>query len=569
MSTRSYRGNRGKNVYEIANFSKGVNATNAAMPPGYLKELVNMNISPDGLSLRPREPYLNYALYLKGNDNKNGFVTLSNQVGMFISKQFPNWEFIIDFFGKRNGYEKEIEDYRIIDGDTFVDNKTGIRYRLLIVDAHELGTVEGQQAKEFVELITNGNPITVRYDSQAPSWVDKYNRHLVWAETKEGLNIQRSLITYDHAKYLDLRVTEHEFGILKNVFGSSKDYEGNSLQIEDYPGGIPVVYRRDINKPPEIIEGRPAYILHEFNNIFMGDMLNDLEIGYSFVPSIKINKVNSEFGRYRTEYNPLEQNKMPNHDGIVSLVDIDPYLPVETVGAINLYIRLNNDLNILEDTPLDINGDIIFPLDIKITPSIDLIPFIIKVEGVQTIESVEILELEESIGITNGIIINEGTPVKETLDLFLDGEVTIGNTIELVQNNDVIVNLSVDGGVVYYPIKIQINNGEWESYQVTNNYVYRYDDVAITIIYNNPELLISGVVGINSFMPGDIVKIDATDWADKVRVVDHQGSMYDLDSVPPNFELIVGNTEVYIIELNSTLGFRLEDAFQDIGLIKR
>lgn len=453
MSTRSYRGNRGKNVYEIANFSKGVNATNAAMPPGYLKELVNMNISPDGLSLRPREPYLNYALYLKGNNNENEFVTLSNRVGMFVSKQFPNWEFIIDFFGTRRGYEKVIEDYRFIDGDTFVDNKTGIRYRLIIVDAYELGTEEGQQAKEFVEDLTDDKPITVRYDSQAPSWVDKYNRHLVWAETKDGLNIQKELIDKKHAKYLDLRVTEHEGEILKTEFDSLEDYDGNTLMIDDYPGGIPVAYRRNINQPPELIDGRPSYILHEFNNIFMGDMLNDLEMGYSFVPSIEINKVNSEFGRYRTEYNPLEQNKMTNHDGIVSLVDIDHYLHVDEV--------------------------------------------------------------------------------------------------------------------VYLPIKIQINNGEWKTYQVTNTYVNHYNDVAIRINYTDPVLYIEGVVGINSFMSGDIVKIDARDWANKVRVMDQQWEMSELEGASPNFEIRVGTTNAYIMELNTTLGYGEGDAYQDIGLIKR
>lgn len=455
MSTRSYRGNRGKNVYEIANFSKGVNATNAAMPPGYLKELVNMNISPDGLSLRPREPYLNYALYLIEQDE---FVSFSNQVGMFISKQFPNWEFIIDFFGKRYGYEKVIEDYRIIDGDTFEDNKTGTRYRLLIVDAYELGTEEGKQAKEYLENLTDGKPIIVRYDSQAPSWVDKYNRHLVWAYTTlagttKGLNIQKELIVKKRAKYLDLRVTEHEDNILTTEFSDLEDYKGYTMIVEDYPGGIPVVYRRNINQPPELIEGRPSYILYEFNNIFMGDMLNDLEMGYSFVPDIKINKVNSEFGRYRTEYNPLEQNKMTNHDGIVSLVDINLRPPVDEA--------------------------------------------------------------------------------------------------------------------IFYPIRIQINNGEWESYRVTNDYVNHYNDVAIRINYTNPVLYIHGVVGINGFMSGDIVKIDTRGWANKVRVMNHQMEMSELDGVSPNFEIRVGANNAYIMELGSTLGNGEEDAYQDIGLIKR
>ena len=343
MSVRSYRGNRGKNVFEVSNFSKGVNATNAVMPQGYLKELVNMNISPDGISLRPREPYLNYALFDSVSET---FLNLSPTIGVFTSKQYPRKEFIVDFYGTRQPIEKQITNYRIVDGDTIVDNDTNTTFRFLLVDAPELETDGGKASKLFIESNTEGKPIRILIDPYAPSTVDAYGRTLAFVINYKGQNLSKLLIENKMAKYLDYSITYHYF--MKDYsFVGLKDTEDKELNISEYIGYNPAVFLRDLDKGPTKHDDRPVYIVEQFEKINMGDMLLDLELDYSYLPKIEVRTTKKETQHYSVNQNSIIQSELPNLDGVISIVDIDGIYG--GLMSVELFIPFKDDSETIVD----------------------------------------------------------------------------------------------------------------------------------------------------------------------------------------------------------------------------
>lgn len=319
MSVRSYRGNRGKNVFEIANFSKGVNVTNAAMNAGAVKELVNMKVSPDGMSLRPREPYMNYVLIDEDNDE---IIKLSNDVGVFTSKQFPNHEYIIDLKGTRETEYLTITNYRVVDGDTILDNDTGTYYRFLLVDAPEMSTGTGVLLRFALVEKIDGKPLTIMLDGKAPSWKDAFGRTLGFVIDHEGDNLSEWLIETGQCTYIDTIITRHQY-IINNPDAFKKaDKNGDYLTIVDSPGTIPVAYKRLLDTLPVKVDGRPSYKVTKLGNINMGEMLKDIEVGYSYVPLIEIRKTRKSTEHFDVNYTPFIPNKMPSVDGMVVLVDI-------------------------------------------------------------------------------------------------------------------------------------------------------------------------------------------------------------------------------------------------------
>jgi len=387
MSRRSYRGNRGKNIYEIDNFSKGINNTNSSINNGNVKELINFKISPDGTSLRPREPYINYTFFTKDEEDNIKFINLSNELGVFISKQFPSKEFIVDFKGHRPDKEIVINDpenIRVIDGDT-IEYKEVV-YRLLIIDTPEKDEPGFDEATQFTQLfIDNSGTITLKYDPQTPSWVDAFDRQLVWVYNENGEILNKDLLMGGYAELLDENISEHKYGDLHN-------WGPRGPNIFEYVGFIPTVYVRDLNQKPvliktvdnkfEVFNGipkenkyRPAYELKYFHNIYMGPLLNDISEGYTLVPEIKSNKINTQTFHFDTIYNPVSNNELPNYDGIVMLgnVNIDLKKKIETL-EIDLfqnirYTSLNTFLQDIYEFELKLTQDIYYTQpDISIQP---------------------------------------------------------------------------------------------------------------------------------------------------------------------------------------------------------
>lgn len=332
MSVKSYRGNRGKNIYEINNFSRGINNTNASINNGQVKEMVNFRISPDGMSLRPREPFINYTFFIREDNNNIYFPRLSDSIGIFTSKQFPNKEFIVDLRGERKEVVSFInkDTITVVDGDTFYTPNN--RYRLLMIDTPEYGEEGFEEARSHLQRLIDESDkgIEIYYDPQAPSWVDAFGRHLVWAISDRSVNINKDIYEdpSTKTKLLDKVVTAHKFGDLSTWI--------KGPTILNYPGHNVVVYERNLNENPYLIGTednkfvihtgdpeenlyRPAYRLEQSFRVYMGVLTNDLNMGYSTVPNISINRIKSEHRFFSTEYNPLIINEMPNFDGVVLL----------------------------------------------------------------------------------------------------------------------------------------------------------------------------------------------------------------------------------------------------------
>ena len=82
----------------------------------------------------------------------------------------------------------------VLDGDTFVIEK-GLRIKLNNLDAPELGSCGGSQAKEFLESLVAGKKVGIKI-----SGADSYQRPLAWAY-QDGRLINKLLVSSGWAEY--------------------------------------------------------------------------------------------------------------------------------------------------------------------------------------------------------------------------------------------------------------------------------------------------------------------------------------------------------------------------------
>lgn len=183
MAKKNYRGYRSKNLWENESFFKGMNFTDEPLSDGLARALVNFDISKTGGTLEVRDPFYSSAFKLPEHDLPQ---SLGKDTILFKSVQDTGQEYLINIGKDReqsNNPTKtlDVTDIYVIDGDTFESG--GKRYRLLGIDAIELDEETGQGIPEKEALqsyFNNGLEVKVTYDFKADSFIDTYDRHLVW-----------------------------------------------------------------------------------------------------------------------------------------------------------------------------------------------------------------------------------------------------------------------------------------------------------------------------------------------------------------------------------------------------
>lgn len=179
MAVKNYRGVYGKNLWENGEFHQGMVHTNETIGQGAVKALANFDINQTGGSMRTREPLFSSGFLIEGDESPR---SLTENTFLFKSRQDDSKEFFIEIGApKKVPNDKTIrinEDFEVIDGDTF--RYQGDRYRLLGIDAPEIDTDKGKDAKQyFIDNLTNGTECTFKFDKEM-AFKDTYGRYLGW-----------------------------------------------------------------------------------------------------------------------------------------------------------------------------------------------------------------------------------------------------------------------------------------------------------------------------------------------------------------------------------------------------
>lgn len=245
MAQKGYKGPSGKSLWVNQHYAKGIEYSNDTHKEGLVKSLVNWDINPSGISLKPRTPLFS-ALLSIGNEVPK---SLNNSTYMFNPIQSEDKEFFFEFGAERKdietltlftGIANTAEDESgiyVVDGDTI--RKDGIDYRLIGIDSPELYDDDGNEnplgvaAKEALESIlfldsTDSIVIRAVYDKNVEGSIDTYGRHIVWLELVNT--------TAGHGIYGNVWMLEQGHARLFGEYNFTDDWNGSA-----YPADTRVV----------------------------------------------------------------------------------------------------------------------------------------------------------------------------------------------------------------------------------------------------------------------------------------------------------------------------------------
>lgn len=249
MAQKNYKGVSGKTPWVNQHYAQGIEYSNATHREGVFKSLVNWNITPSGVSLKPRTPLFG-VLFKLGDDAP---ITLLDTTFMMKPLQSEDKEYLIQIGGPRIDKEEEIlyqgtnddceetSGIYVIDGDTISLN--GQRYRLLGIDAPELNDDDGDEttlgaaARDYLRsrlFVVGSLEVTIKfvYDKHSEGDYDVYGRKIGWLLMhweSNGLtwNLNRFMLQQGHARLMG------EYDIVPLWDGSAYP-DGTVVKIPDY-----------------------------------------------------------------------------------------------------------------------------------------------------------------------------------------------------------------------------------------------------------------------------------------------------------------------------------------------